>query len=46
VTKVEMTFFSTEGWESGYSGRMVGGGGEDSMLRFQFKRGGYETKRC
>jgi hypothetical protein len=34
-----MTFYSNGVWESHCPERMVGGGGVDSMLRFQLKRG-------
>jgi hypothetical protein len=44
VTKVEMAFYSSGGWESGCLRRVVSGGGADSMLRFCLKRGGDETK--
>jgi hypothetical protein len=40
VVKVEMTFYISGGWESGGLGRVVGGGGADSMLPFWLKRGG------
>jgi hypothetical protein len=32
VTKVEMTFFSSEGWELGCLGRVVDDGGADLIL--------------
>jgi hypothetical protein len=34
VVKVEMTFYSSEGWKS------AGGGDANSILRFRLKRGG------
>jgi hypothetical protein len=47
VTKIEMTFFITvEGDKSGDSCRVADGGGVDSMLQFQLKRGGNGMKRC
>jgi hypothetical protein len=46
VAKVEMTFFSIEGWELGSPGRVASSGGADSMLQFRLKRGGDGTKRC
>jgi hypothetical protein len=33
VTNVEITFYSSRGWESGSPGRVAGGGGADSMQR-------------
>jgi hypothetical protein len=33
-------------WESDGLERVACGGGMDSMLQFQFKRGGDGTKRC
>jgi hypothetical protein len=44
VTKVEITFYSSAEWELGGSGRVAGGGGEDSMLQFHLERGGDGTK--
>jgi hypothetical protein len=44
VTKIEMIFLYQWWWESGCSGRMVGGGGADSVLQFQLKRGDDMTK--
>jgi hypothetical protein len=46
VTKVEMTFFSSEGWESGCLGRVVDGGGADLMLQFWLEMGDDGTKHC
>ena len=38
VTKVEMTFvYISEGCELGGTGRVVGNGGADSMLRFRLE---------
>jgi hypothetical protein len=45
VAKVNMTFFSSEGWESGDTGRMTGGG-VNSMLQFQLEKGGDGMKHC
>jgi hypothetical protein len=45
VAKVKMTFFSSEGWESGDTGRMTGGG-VNSMLQFQLEKGGDGMKHC
>jgi hypothetical protein len=47
VTEIEMTFFITvEGDKSGDPCRVADGGGVDSMLQFQLKRGGNGMKRC
>jgi hypothetical protein len=47
VDMIEMTFFySSGGWESGCPRRAAGGGGVDSMLRFQLERGDNGTKCC
>jgi hypothetical protein len=45
VAQVEMTFFSSGGWESGCPGRVVGSGGAYLMLRFWLKRGGDRKNR-
>jgi hypothetical protein len=42
VTKVEMTFLQQ--WRN--PGRVAGGGGADSMLRFWLERGGDGTMHC
>jgi hypothetical protein len=42
VGKVEMPFYSSEGWELGYLRRVVGGGSADSMLRFWLERGRWD----
>jgi hypothetical protein len=46
VTKVEMTFFSIEGWELGSPRRVASSSGADSMLQFWLERGGDGTQRC
>jgi hypothetical protein len=46
VIKVEMIFYSSGGWESDDLGRVAGGGGADSILRFWLERGGNGMKRC
>jgi hypothetical protein len=44
VAKVEMTFYSSGGWESGGPRRMAGGGGAESILQFWLERGGDRMK--
>jgi hypothetical protein len=46
VTKVEMTFYSSGGWELDDLGRVANNGGADSILRFRLERGGDGVKRC
>jgi hypothetical protein len=46
VFNVEMIFYSSGGWELGGPERVACGGGADSVLQFQLKRGGDGTKRC
>jgi hypothetical protein len=46
VTKVKITFYISEWWESSGMERVVGSGGADSILIFQLKRGGNGTKYC
>jgi hypothetical protein len=45
VVKIEIIFYYSGGWESDDPWRVVGNGGADSMLQFQFKREGDVTKR-
>jgi hypothetical protein len=44
--KLRWQFNSSGGWESGSPGRVIGGDGADSMLRFQLERGGNRKKCC
>jgi hypothetical protein len=46
VTKIEMIFYNSGGWEPNGAGRIACGGGVNSMLQFQLERGSDETKRC
>jgi hypothetical protein len=46
VIKVETTYYSSRGWESGCPGRVVGGSGADLMVQFQLKRGNDGMKHC
>jgi hypothetical protein len=44
VAKVEMTFYSSGGWESRCLARVAEGSGADSMVQYRLKRGGIKTK--
>jgi hypothetical protein len=44
VTKINITFYSSEGWESDGPRRVIDGG--DSMLWFRLKRRSNKTKHC
>jgi hypothetical protein len=46
VVKVEMTFYSSRGWELGGSGMVDYGGGVNSMLQFYLERRDDGMKRC
>jgi hypothetical protein len=46
VTKIEMAFYNSGGWESDGLERLAGGGGMDSMLQFHLEREGNWTKHC
>jgi hypothetical protein len=46
VTKVEMSFYSSGGWDLSGSRMVACGGGADSMFQFWLKRGGDRTKHC
>jgi hypothetical protein len=45
VTKIDMTFYSSGGWETDDPRKVTGGDGADSMLRFRIEMGGDETER-
>jgi hypothetical protein len=38
--RLRWPYYSSREWESGYPGRVVGGGGADLMLQFWLERGG------
>jgi hypothetical protein len=40
VVNVDMTLFSSRGWESGCPWRVTGDGGVNSILQFQLEMGG------
>jgi hypothetical protein len=44
--KIEMTFYSSRGWESSCPERLTCGGGANSILYFQLERGDDRTKHC
>jgi hypothetical protein len=46
VTKIEIIFYNSGGWELNDAERIVCGGGANSMLQFQLERESDETKRC
>jgi hypothetical protein len=46
VVKIEMFFYSSEGWELSSLGRVTSGGGVDLLLLFRLERGDDGMKRC
>jgi hypothetical protein len=45
-SRLKWFFYSCGGWEPGVPERIACGGGADSMIQFQLKRGRNRTKRC
>jgi hypothetical protein len=46
VVNVEMTLYSSRGWESDSLRRVTDSSGADAMLQFQLEREGDGTNRC
>jgi hypothetical protein len=46
MTKLEMIFYNSGGWESGGPRRVTTDGSVDSVLQFWPERGGDEIKHC